>query len=974
MSSSFSAPQASKKGAMAGVSDQEWASKIPLPPAPSSESSSSSVWPDPRSVPLGFGASTKTITEGSAVVLYPGKEAVFYNPAQVLNRDLSVMVLRTFERLRSQGMSATACRRTWIKAGLPIPAELSNKKTDEAESGTPTNGEKERPSRFPMPGLRVLEALAASGIRSVRYAKEVQNIATLVVNDLDPAAIGAIRANMSYNGLSLGKQVISTVRPLENLRRGLPLPSDPFLAPAAPADDAISDSSRETAWRMEKDGRAQTGAVDRRPVVVPSHSDAVFLMQLHKDSPLPSLYPTDQRSGVGSTNAATEDNEEFKPPPSKRSRLEGERAGGKQGKDESEANKVPTSAEPTSAGSSNFPPASSYAFKPFDVVDLDPYGSASPFLDSAVSCIVDGGLLCVTCTDMTVLAGNHRDACHGKYGAIPVKGPHFAEQAVRMVLLSIENACVRNRRSMKPLLSLSIDFYIRVFVRILDSPKEASLSPLKIGTLLQCTGCEAFWVWPRGKWQQHTARNAAGSGGTAVGEGIEGDCCDYDGEPARKDRKVRNKGTQWPGHKRKGEEDAALSGISRHPDTPAPPSSSSSSASSTAESRNDATATSSTAVALSKPAQRRIAGFNTSFDSYRDRPAGYEQSKAHVGPNNAAPPLPEGLKSLPIALVQTSAAVSTGAGHTEGSAASASVPWVEPEPSSMADPAAVCACPHCGRGVQQGGPTYIDPIHDPAFVTELVTLMEQQWGEDGMGNKSKEHEGFYDLTCSQPRPAHDAGSNALAAVAVSRRRAVAMVRTALEELHDVPFFFDIASLVSRLHNTVPPLAKIKSALINSGYRLSGSHCSISALKTDAPPAAIWSLLTAWTTRAEESSDGSHSSPPNLPSAKHLQDPRSITAAILDRAHRHRQKDPQLQRLFESWDFSGVVTAGDASGAFKKKATRHIPAPTMNWGPQARASAQIAAQAAETTATDRSGEAARMSGADEAPRAREEAGL
>lgn len=60
----------------------------------------------------------------------------------------------------------------------------------------------------------------------------------------------------------------------------------------------------------------------------------------------------------------------------------------------------------------------------FDVVDLDPYGTASPFLDAAVQSVSDGGrpsaipsarlqaqyasgLLCVTCTDLAVLAGSN---------------------------------------------------------------------------------------------------------------------------------------------------------------------------------------------------------------------------------------------------------------------------------------------------------------------------------------------------------------------------------------------------------------------------------------------------------------------------------------------------------------------------------------------------------------------------------------
>jgi tRNA (guanine26-N2/guanine27-N2)-dimethyltransferase len=57
-----------------------------------------------------------------------------------------------------------------------------------------------------------------------------------------------------------------------------------------------------------------------------------------------------------------------------------------------------------------------------DVIDLDPYGSAAPFLDSAVQCISDGGLLCITCTDKVVLCSSHYDTCFSRYGGIPVNG------------------------------------------------------------------------------------------------------------------------------------------------------------------------------------------------------------------------------------------------------------------------------------------------------------------------------------------------------------------------------------------------------------------------------------------------------------------------------------------------------------------------------------------------------------------------
>ena len=41
----------------------------------------------------------------------------------------------------------------------------------------------------------------------------------------------------------------------------------------------------------------------------------------------------------------------------------------------------------------------------FSVIDLDPYGSPTPFLDAAVQSTKEGGLMCITCTDMAVLCG-----------------------------------------------------------------------------------------------------------------------------------------------------------------------------------------------------------------------------------------------------------------------------------------------------------------------------------------------------------------------------------------------------------------------------------------------------------------------------------------------------------------------------------------------------------------------------------------
>lgn len=102
----------------------------------------------------------------------------------------------------------------------------------------------------------------------------------------------------------------------------------------------------------------------------------------------------------------------------------------------------------------------------FDVIDLDPYGCPSIFLDAAVQAVKNNGLLLVTATDMAVLAGNCPETCYTKYGAISLRIRSCHEMALRILLQCIESHANRYGRYIEPLLSISADFYIRVFVRV----------------------------------------------------------------------------------------------------------------------------------------------------------------------------------------------------------------------------------------------------------------------------------------------------------------------------------------------------------------------------------------------------------------------------------------------------------------------------------------------------------------------------
>ncbi|KAK4226780.1 S-adenosyl-L-methionine-dependent methyltransferase [Podospora fimiseda] len=131
----------------------------------------------------------------------------------------------------------------------------------------------------------------------------------------------------------------------------------------------------------------------------------------------------------------------------------------------------------------------------YDIIDLDPYGSAAPFLDAAVQAIRDdGGLLCVTCTDSGVWASNgYPEKCFSLYGGVPLKGWYSHEVGLRIVLHSIETAAAKYGLAIEPLLSLSIDFYCRVFVRITKSPAMVKFQAGKNMLVYNCgQGCGSW--------------------------------------------------------------------------------------------------------------------------------------------------------------------------------------------------------------------------------------------------------------------------------------------------------------------------------------------------------------------------------------------------------------------------------------------------------------------------------------------------
>ncbi|KAL2443851.1 tRNA (guanine(26)-N(2))-dimethyltransferase [Exophiala dermatitidis] len=145
----------------------------------------------------------------------------------------------------------------------------------------------------------------------------------------------------------------------------------------------------------------------------------------------------------------------------------------------------------------------------FDVIDLDPYGTAAPFLDAGLQALQDGGLLCVTCTDAGVFASvGYPEKTYALYGGMPIKGPHSHEGGLRLILNAVALSAAKYGLAIEPLLSLYIDYYARLFIRVHRKQQDVKLLAGTTMTVYNCGhGCGAWTTQPLLRNQAQVSRN-----------------------------------------------------------------------------------------------------------------------------------------------------------------------------------------------------------------------------------------------------------------------------------------------------------------------------------------------------------------------------------------------------------------------------------------------------------------------------------
>ena len=124
-----------------------------------------------------------------------------------------------------------------------------------------------------------------------------------------------------------------------------------------------------------------------------------------------------------------------------------------------------------------------------DYVDVDPFGTPVPFMQSALSATGDGGLVSFTATDTAVLCGVHQRVAERRYGGTPLNNHFHHETGIRLLANAIRREAGKLDLGIRPVAAHSTRHYIRVFVRVEVGPTKAEAARDYEGYVQWCRQC-----------------------------------------------------------------------------------------------------------------------------------------------------------------------------------------------------------------------------------------------------------------------------------------------------------------------------------------------------------------------------------------------------------------------------------------------------------------------------------------------------
>ena len=122
----------------------------------------------------------------------------------------------------------------------------------------------------------------------------------------------------------------------------------------------------------------------------------------------------------------------------------------------------------------------------YDLVDVDCFGSAVPYLNTMLWATKIGGLMYLTCTDGRTLTGHPPEKTVQAYNAIARSHPAIQEQALRLIIGATQQQAATKGLGIEPVFSLFTGQTYRIMVRLVAKPQ---LTANNYGFLTYCRHC-----------------------------------------------------------------------------------------------------------------------------------------------------------------------------------------------------------------------------------------------------------------------------------------------------------------------------------------------------------------------------------------------------------------------------------------------------------------------------------------------------
>lgn len=124
-----------------------------------------------------------------------------------------------------------------------------------------------------------------------------------------------------------------------------------------------------------------------------------------------------------------------------------------------------------------------------DYIDIDPFGSPVPFVDTAMRRLAKGGVLAIAATDTAALTGASFQACVRKYNARPLHGEMMHEIGMRILVKKVQEIAGQHEKALTPIYCHSSNHYMRAYFKCENGAEKTKNTLSQHGFVHYCYRC-----------------------------------------------------------------------------------------------------------------------------------------------------------------------------------------------------------------------------------------------------------------------------------------------------------------------------------------------------------------------------------------------------------------------------------------------------------------------------------------------------